>query len=111
MKGSKMTGSGRGNSSRNPTLFPLKRFIGFVFLQLRSAFHATLKRSPGNAKASVSLSQRRIHSLKRIGQQRELRILIQRLAAVFAYDPHRYVPVGIIRYYTLPLIGGQEMQA
>jgi hypothetical protein len=35
---------------------------------------------------------------------------IQSLAAIIAYDPYGHVPVGIIRYYTLSLFGGQEMQ-
>jgi hypothetical protein len=35
---------------------------------------------------------------------------IQGLAAIFAYYPYGHVPVGIIRYYTLSLFGGQEMQ-
>ena len=37
-------------------------------------------------------------------------MVIQSLAAIIAYYSNGHVPVGIIRYYTLSLFGGQEMQ-
>jgi hypothetical protein len=48
--------------------------------------------------------------LQGVGQQRKLRMSLQSLAAIVANDLYGHVAVGIIRYYTPSLIGGQELE-
>jgi hypothetical protein len=70
-----------------------------------------MKKAPAHAKDSLRMSERDVQRLLQwIGQQHQLGVIVQSLAAIFAYNPYGHVTVGIIRYYTLSLFGGQGMQ-